>query len=400
MLGLNEEVKFTVLPVFETNQAASVVIGSALFTKGDNVAGYDLNVIFRPSDVTYNKDFGLLITDRSKNRVLKFNEIPTENNQTADDYFGLQHPDTDNPLVDNQHLNEPSNAQYFNGDVYISDTANYRILGINGSAENLHEQAAHQVIGQVDFITSNEGECGFESGIEDIRLEEPKSIHKVMRAENAYTLISDTEQSRVLVWKDTDPENVLILGQDNDERCYGKHPYTHKLASINTPRGLWADENNIVMVDRYNHRVLFWNAWPEQNGQSAGTFYGQYQDTHLNPNWEDGSGSQTQKLTYGLNNPMGVSSNGYQLCVADTWNHRVLVWNEFPKNQFDRAEYYIGQPNSSSIQVNAGGGTSNMDRDSLRYPEACLLTDEQLIIADTQNARVLIYNALNKVVNQ
>ncbi len=395
LLGLNEEIEFTVLPVFETDQAASVVVGSALFTNGGNVSGYDLNVLFRPSDVTYDKEFGLLITDRSKNRVLKFDDIPTENKQAADDYFGLQHPDTDNPLVDDQHLNEPSGAQYFNGDIYISDTQNNRTLGINGSGENLHEQAAHQVIGQFDFLTSSEGGCGIENGVDGIGLLEPKSIRKVLKNGNAYSLVSDTEQSRLLIWKDTDPQNVLILGQDDDERCHVKHPDIHGLASIYAPQHLWTDGNRIVMADSFNNRILFWNTWPEQNGQSADKLYGQNLDTHYNPNWEQGSGGQTTRLTYGLHKPMGVSSNGYQLCVADTWNHRVLVWNDFPINQFDQADYYIGQPDNSTVDENAGGGTSNMSRDSLRYPEACLLTEDQLIIADTQNARVLIYNALN-----
>lgn len=97
------------------------------------------------------------------------------------------------------------------------------------------------------------------------------------------------------------------------------------------------------------------------------------------------------RIALGLNEPTGLDSNGFQLCVADTQNNRVLLWNALPKDQFDKPDAYIGQQDETGIEF------KHWDRSAqtLSKPEACLFVENRLVISDTGNRRALIYNALN-----
>ena len=58
-----------------------------------------------------------------------------------------------------------------------------------------------------------------------------------------------------------------------------------------------------------------------------------------------------------LSNPSGVYTNGTQLAVADTNNHRLLLWNTWPTAHGQPADVVLGQASGTlgremaSIQV-------------------------------------------------
>lgn len=119
--------------------------------------------------------------------------------------------------------------------------------------------------------------------------------------------------------------------------------------------------------------------------------------------WEDipNTGTHDTISQRGLDTPKGMGGNNYQICVADSYNHRILVWNTLPENSDDLADIVIGQ---SDFTKNAWNDTDQngvenygvIDGRVLRLPLACDMSMEQLFIADSFNHRVLIYNALNK----
>jgi uncharacterized protein (TIGR03437 family) len=92
-------------------------------------------------------------------------------------------------------------------------------------------------------------------------------------------------------------------------------------------------------------------------------------------------------LENGLNLPTAVASDGVRLAVADTDNNRVLIWRTIPTVNGTPPDVVVGQPD---LKTNL----PKTDQTGLRGPQGVWFHDGKLIIADTQNSRVLIYNSI------
>jgi len=86
-----------------------------------------------------------------------------------------------------------------------------------------------------------------------------------------------------------------------------------------------------------------------------------------------------------LNHPMKVASDGNALIVSDTYNNRVLIWNNIPTRNYTPADLVIGQQNMTENSA----GTAP---DKLRWPLGVATDGTKLAVADAYNNRVLIWN--------
>ena len=93
----------------------------------------------------------------------------------------------------------------------------------------------------------------------------------------------------------------------------------------------------------------------------------------------------------GLNLPTGVLIDAGRLVVADAWNHRILVWEDVPKSNNHPASYVIGQDDIVSNEVNGGGQCSPT---SLYWPFGIGFAGSRFWIADTGNRRALGWSQL------
>ena len=88
-----------------------------------------------------------------------------------------------------------------------------------------------------------------------------------------------------------------------------------------------------------------------------------------------------------LNHPASGASDGKNLVVADRFNNRILVFNGLPTGTTE-PNIVVGQPNFTDITP--GNGLAD-----LNWPGAVEMTPQgSLIIADTENGRLLIYKSL------
>jgi hypothetical protein len=83
-------------------------------------------------------------------------------------------------------------------------------------------------------------------------------------------------------------------------------------------------------------------------------------------------------------------TDGTHVFVADTLNHRVLIWNAMPDMNGEPADVALGQLNRNSNNANSGGISAT----SLFRPTVTYVSGTKLIVADGGNNRVLIWNAL------
>ena len=100
-----------------------------------------------------------------------------------------------------------------------------------------------------------------------------------------------------------------------------------------------------------------------------------------------GFGADITDSSISLNPPASGASDGTHLAVADRFNNRVLVFNSLPTGPTE-PDAVVGQPNFTDITP----GTGLAD---LNWPGAVEITpDGKLLIADTENGRILVYNSV------
>ncbi len=146
------------------------------------------------------------------------------------------------------------------------------------------------------------------------------------------------------------------------------------------PRGVFLNEEWLVVADSGNHRILLWHGLPSQDGQPADVVLGQKDF------FSEGPGANGRGPENGLHLPTGVEIHQGRLLVADPWHHRVLVWETVPKVSDTPPDYALGQPDLISVAPNQGGSAKG---DTLYWPYAFGFAGEWFYIADTGNRRVL-----------
>lgn len=92
--------------------------------------------------------------------------------------------------------------------------------------------------------------------------------------------------------------------------------------------------------------------------------------------------------------PRGVWTDGTAVVVADTGNHRVLIWHEFPDFDGAPADVVLGQPTTASEGPAAGGRGPER---GMHLPAGVGVIDGRLVVADAWHHRLLIWDELPRV---
>lgn len=87
-----------------------------------------------------------------------------------------------------------------------------------------------------------------------------------------------------------------------------------------------------------------------------------------------------------LHLPTGVAVVEGRLFVADAWHHRILVWDALPETNGQRPDDVIGQPDLRATAPNRGGGVGPL---GFFWPYGFAYVGGWFFVADTGNRRVL-----------
>lgn len=90
--------------------------------------------------------------------------------------------------------------------------------------------------------------------------------------------------------------------------------------------------------------------------------------------------------------PRGVWIDDSRVVVADTGNHRVLIWNSIPESDGVAADVVLGQPDATSEGQANGGAALGMS-----LPTGVLITEGRLIVADAWHHRILIWDCVPSI---
>jgi len=375
-------------PQFVTFQSASVVVGQPDFIS--NVANQDgdagANTIAQPYGNALVYNGVLYLHDSGNNRVLGFNSVPTTNNASAD--FVLGQPDFITITWGNaaDEMDFPQTVKVNNGRMLIVEYGNSRVL-IWNTVPTSTQVPANFVVGQAGFGVSVE-ECT-QSGLrrpESIVTVDGKLIvtdagnNRVMiwdtipisdgasadivLGQNSFTsnaandddqngipdgsptartlnhpcgawsdgtrlIVADSSNNRVLIWNtfptaNFTPANVVLGQSDMISDASGLSD-----KDMDYPYHMTSNGNQLFVCDNVNNRVLIWDSIPTTNYEPADTVLGQSDFVHGAPNDDDQDGSHDgQPSARTFDSPSGVYAYDDKLIVADTFNHRYLIFEE------------------------------------------------------------------------
>lgn len=246
-----------------------------------------------------------------------------------------------------------------------------------------------RVLGYLEVPTANDAAADFVLGKADF--DDTASDTSASLFDGAQTLgtagerlfITDYNNHRVVIYDDipavTGAAADWVVGQSGlDERSSGC-----SATSLFHPESLTVVNNMLLVADSSNSRVLIWNEAPVSSGAPADLVLGQPDMTSCGRNNDPAeAGATARTLSY----PTDVWSDGSRIVVVDNENSRVLIWNEFPAEDGQAADVVLGQSDFSSTSADVGASL-------LDNPYSVHSNGNQLFVADSDNNRILVWNA-------
>lgn len=373
--------------IAQTNSAASVVIGQVNYAsktsnQGGSAAANTLGAPFG----SYSDGTKLIVPDYWNSRVLIYNTIPTSNNAQADVVIGqvdMTSSDANqNGSVAANTLNQPTGVFSDGTKLFICDYLNSRIL-IYNSVPTTNNASADVVVGQANMISGDRDRGGT---VAVNSLDWPREVY----SDGTKLFIIDTGNHRALIYNTIPTSNGVdadvVVGQ-SDFTSAGQNQNRgadNPLANtISQPGGIMANGGKLFITDSSNSRVLIYNSIPTTNDTSADVVIGQADMVSSQTNRSGAPGRATLAV------PSTSHTDGTRLFVADNFNSRILIYNTIPTSNGASADVVIGQPDFASTTSNQGG---NPGADTINGPRGMFLTGNKLIISESSNNRVLIFD--------
>jgi len=209
-----------------------------------------------------------------------------------------------------------------------------------------------------------------------------------------HLIVADTGNNRVLIWNPDImpasgplPEPSVVVGQRNMESCLSNETGDSgpNDSTLSGPRAVWSDGTRLVVADSENNRLLIWDRIPGDDFQPANHVVGQ---ADFNGQFENRDGTPSE---FTLCNPQSVDVNSFgQMAVADSCNHRVLVWDAVPGLDSAPANHVLGKNTFADDSEPTAPSARN-----LRFPTGARFHDRNLIVVDHGHSRVLVFPASN-----
>ncbi len=238
-------------------------------------------------------------------------------------------------------------------------------------------QAANLVIGQSNF-TSSSGSCT-----------QASTNGPAYCAISSQGMLAVANQGgyRIQLWTSTVTASGqlpnIVLGESNFTDCNGGT--NQNVTSYINGVAFSPDGNKIIVADGGNNRILIWNSIPTSNGQPADVVLGQTNFTTST------SGTAADKF----DSPTGVFvTNGGKLIVSDMNNNRVLVWNSLPAINGTPADVVIGQTGFTTLSSGSAANQLNQPWGVWVSPDGKLLIADAGNGGGNGNNRVLVFNSV------
>ncbi len=365
-------------------QIADHVVGQADFTHANNGVSStlfgSLGVHAVAIDLAHGK---MYMSDPINFRVLRFPYPVTADGMAADLVFGQANLNSNTPpgQASATTLNRPWGVGLLNGDLWVVDRADGRILRYpNAWSDASNAPAADLVLGAPDLTTVN-------PGTSQSQLLQPRGM---CFDASGNLWVADGNNNRVLEFANASSKSNgaaadKVLGQSDFLSSAVPAPPTS--SSMNTPYGVCFYGTTLWVADGDNNRVLrFANAGAKANGGAADGVLGQpdFVSSSANPN----------PTAATLSIPTAVVADGSgALYLCDYGNSRVLIYrNASSKANGGNADNVLGQTDFTS-------GSRGLTQTTMGLPNGIEIdiANRKLLVCDEANFRVLQYGASSQL---
>ncbi len=299
----------------------TIVLGQLLATDTQRNAGgqTDAATLLYPSGV-WSDGNKLIVADAWNHRVLVWNKFPTQNGQPADVVIGQ--PTMQNNLPNTEGVAAKASAKnlywpygvWSDGKhLWIADTGNRRVLFYE-TIPTKNYTAADKVIGKNNFEEK------------DYESENAVWPYSIKVSKDGVLAISDTQYYRILVWnnwQDAFTKSAdIIIGQPDVMSC-GQNQYRLRpqANTLNWCYDMVMKHGSLWLADTGNSRILFFKKIPTTNNQSADELLGNINFETIGEHLEVGK-QDNERLYW----PFAVTITDNKLIVADTGNHRIVIY--------------------------------------------------------------------------
>lgn len=259
------------------------------------------------------------IADRSVPRVLLYDAAPVENSE-PDVVIGQPDLETNGTgLAPNRFAGETRDMMIANDRMIVSDFDGHRVLVWN-SIPTVDDTPADLVLGQADFDQGAANRGGERSAG---TFNGPFGVW----TDGDRVAIADHRNNRVLLWNTFPTESGqpadVILGQPDAVSGASAEGAT----GLHNPVDVVFAGNRLYVSDQLNHRVLYYEGWPQSDGAPADGVIGQasLDADQANDDDQDGTNDGNPSART-LARPTMMHFDQGRLYVSDSFNHRYLAF--------------------------------------------------------------------------
>jgi hypothetical protein len=264
------------------------------------------------------------------------------------------------------------------GPLFVADTGHHRLLIWKDVPEG-DKASADFVIGQADFL--REGRNG-KGDVGAATLNVPAGIANA----GGVLAVADAWNHRVLLWhgcpeRSNHPADVVLGQSDFAGGLANRGCERPRADTLNWCYGVAIDGGRLFVADTGNRRVLVWDRIPVTNGAAADLVLGQRDFVTRDENAGEGAGPM------GMRWPHGIALAGSAILVCDAGNNRVMVWRSLPQANGVACDFVLGQADMEGVDHNRAAYYPTAE--TLNMPYGLAIHDNRIVVADTANSRLI-----------
>ncbi|NTW20229.1 MAG: hypothetical protein HGA42_11755 [Nostocales cyanobacterium W4_Combined_metabat2_030] len=330
----------------------------------------------------------LWVADTGHHRLLGWQNLPTKDHQPADWIIGqpdfFHEGQNAKRTPGKSTFSVPTGICKCGHGLAVADAWNHRILIWYNIPRDSHIPA-DLVLGQSNFIDNLHNRGNQQPTANTLHW--PYGIFYYQ----GKLFVADTGNRRLLIWNQLPTENGqpadIVLGQPDMISRNENGGDSPTAASMRWCHDITMWDDNLVVTDAGNNRVMIWEGIPTANNAPCEVVLGQknFNFVELNQGFYLPNASS-------LSMPYGVDIWGDYLIVADTANSRLVGWKKRESIlllQGADADFVIGQDNFTNKSENRNFGLPT--RQSLNWCYGVKVCGENAVVADSGNNRVLIW---------
>lgn len=274
------------------------------------------------------------------------------------------------------------------GPLFVCDTGHHRLL-IWNSAPTQDDTPADLLIGQSNF--AREGRNG-KANASAASLNVPTGV----AAADGVLAVADAWNHRVLIWhgyptQSNQPADVVLGQADFNGALANRGTRIASADSLNWCYGVAIAQGALYVADTGNRRVLKWNSMPVSNGTQPDLVLGESDFIARDEN------AGAPPSATGMRWPHGIVVDGDRLFVADAGNNRVMVWNSMPAENGTPCSFVLGQSDCGGVDHNQAAYYPTPA--ALNMPYGLAVLGQYLVAADTANCRAVGYDLSGLAMN-